>query len=471
MIILAARADGFLRRILVSDTFLAMKERLASTALTLLRPGLHRHLRELEATQWLCRDDLIEIQKRKLRKLLVHAHNRVPYYRKIFSGQGIDPQTLRLHDDLSRIAFLNKKDIEDNFDSLIAADTRKRDRTLNRSGGSTGSRTRFINDRRAAALLQAHVLRNDRWTGWDSGRKQACLWLAYGDILKSQQWFRRLLNKFVLRRLFLPSRQMDDDVMFRYANAITRFKPDLIAGYASALGLFARFAQIHSLRLHHPRGVISAAEALDDDEREIIESVFGAKVYDRYGSREISSIAQECEAHDGLHINAEHVHVEVVDAAGNPCRPGEIGEIVLTDLDNYAFPLIRYRIGDLGIVSEGRCPCGRGLPLLARVLGRSFDVITTPDKRYLCVSGRRFWTGNIEGIRIFQLIQHDLRTLEFRIVADQAFTPAERRKLERRARERYGSPVDIRITLVEDIPVSESGKHLRVISKISPFSN
>jgi phenylacetate-CoA ligase len=447
-----------------------MKEQLAKTASTLLGRGQSRCLRELEASQWLCSHDLIEIQKRKLKRLLVHAYSQVPYYKKVFSDRGIDPQSLRLYDEFSKIAFLNRRDIEKNFNSLIAANSRRRDCIRNRSGGSTGSSTYFMNDRRAARFLEALPLRNARWTGWDIGRKQACLWSSYGDISRSRQWFRRLLNKFVLRRLIFSARQMSDGVMFRYADAINRFEPELIIGYASALGLFARFAQVNSVRLHPPLGVISSAEALEEGEREIIESVFGAKVFNRYGSREISSIAHECEAHSGLHINAEHVYVEVVDAAGNPCRHGEMGEIVVTDLDNYAFPFVRYRIGDLGIASDGLCSCGRGLPLLARVLGRSFDVITTPDKRYLCVAGRLFWTGNISGIRIFQLIQHDLRTLEFKIVADKSFTPVERMKLETRVRERYGGPVDIRITLVDDIPVSESGKHLRVISKISPFN-
>jgi len=446
-----------------------MGKRMAQAALALFGRYPSRQLRELEASQWLSPEELGEMRNRKLGRLLVHACEHVPYYRKLFSECGIDPRRLRLPDDFLRIPFLSRDDVRRSFNDLIAGDSRPRDRMLNRTGGSTGARTFFMNDRRALPLHWALVLRNQRWTGWDIGRRQALLWAAYSDVTQSLQWHRRLFGRYVLRRLFLPAREMSDENMRRHAQAIDRFKPELITGYASALTLFARFLQRSGLRVHPPLAVVSAAEALEEGARAIVESVFRAPLFNHYGSREISNIAHECEAHSGLHINAEHVHVEVVDGRGRPCAPREKGEIVVTDLDNQVFPFIRYRIGDLGVAAGGNCSCGRGLPLLAGVLGRSFDVITTPDGRYLCVSGTLFWLGDVNGVRSFQLIQHDLRTLEFKIVADDSFTQGERAKLEQRVRERYGEPVDIRITLVDDIPVPESGKRMRVISKISPF--
>lgn len=332
-------------------------------------------------------------------------------------------------------------------------------------------RTSFLNDRRALPMLRALVLRNKRWTGWEIGRKEAVLWSSFPDLTKHRRWHRRLCDELLLRRLFLSAAEMSDEVMRRYAQALDRYEPELITGYASALALLARFMRRNGLRLHPPRGIVSSAEALEEGDREEIESAFGARVFNRYGSREIGGIAQECEVHGGLHVNAEHVYLEVVDRAGNPCRPGETGEIVVTDLDNYVFPFIRYRIGDLGTAAHGPCPCGRGLPLLARVVGRSFDVITTPDGRYLCLTTYRFWIGDVRGIGGLQVIQHDLHTLELRIVADASFTEAERAKLEKRVRRHYGGPVAIRITPVNDIPAGESGKRLRVISRISPFAS
>lgn len=442
---------------------------LVLAAMNLAGCGFSRRLRELEASQWLSPEDLSEIRNRKLRKLLVHASEHVPYYRRLFSECGIDARGLRIPEDFSGIPFLGRNDVQRNFNDLVAGDSRPRDRIRNCSGGSTGASISFVNDRRAAALRRALFVRNCRWTGWDIGRKQALLWAAYSDISQHQQWHQRLVGRYLLRRIFLPARELSEAAMRRHAVAICRFRPQLITGYTSSLALFARFLGRTGLVVPRPLGVVSSAEVLEDGDRQVIEEAFSAPVFDRYGSREIACIAQECEAHAGLHINAEHVYVEVVDSGGRPCPPGETGEIVVTDLDNHVFPFIRYRIGDLGVAARGRCSCGRGLPLLAKLLGRSFDVITTPDGRYLCVAGTIFWIGDVRGVGSFQLIQHDLRTLEFKIVADGSFTQAERAKLERRVRERYGGPVEIRITLVDDIPVGESGKRRRVISKISPF--
>jgi phenylacetate-CoA ligase len=226
----------------------------------------------------------------------------------------------------------------------------------------------------------------------------------------------------------------------------------------------------NDLKVHSPKGIVTSAETLYPHQRETIESVFGCRIFNRYGCREAGNIAQECEEHNGLHIFSEHVVVEVVDEKGDPAPPGEPGEIVVTKLDNYVFPFIRYRIGDIGVLSERRCPCGRNLPMLESVEGRVFDIIVGTNGNHL--SGT-FWTillrEYVSGISKFQVIQEEYGKILLKLEAGSGFSEKEKEKLISKIRERCGEDMNVEIETVEEIEQTESGKHRFVISKVSPY--
>jgi len=207
--------------------------------------------------------------------------------------------------------------------------------------------------------------------------------------------------------------------------------------------------------------------------RETIQRVFRAPVFNRYGSREVGDIACECEAHQGLHVCPVTHYVEILREDGTPARPGEVGEIVVTSLTNYAMPLIRYRIGDMGAWAEKDCSCGRNWPLLKEVTGRVTD-------SFVSASGTRvhgeYFTHLLyfrDWVKKFQFLQESYTRIRLLIVPavppDQAkwIVEQERADLEAKVQLVMGPECSLEIELVSDIPPSPSGKYRYTISKVS----
>jgi phenylacetate-CoA ligase len=439
---------------------------LSRVLLGAIRPNRLKALHQLEESQWMPREKIREAQREKLMPLLSHAASHVPYYREEFGRLGIISEDIKGLEDLGRLPVLKKNIIRDNFSRLVADNVAPKVCWPSSTSGSTGFTLDFYHDRRTSNFTRALGLRGNEWTGWTIGDRHAVLWGLTADDMTTglYGWIK---NSVIHRRMFLSSYEMNNEKMIDFRQRINKFKPLLIEGYASALNLFSQFLKDHQLWIYRPKGVISTAETLNSQQREVISSAFHCRVYNRYGSREVSGIAQECEEGSGLHIFAEHVIVEVLNERDEPCRPGEIGKIVVTDLDNYAFPFIRYEIGDLGVASEKVCPCGRGLPLLASVEGRVWDVIIGANRNRLVGT---FWlVHGIKGIRQFQVVQDRIGELKLNVVADPGFGEGERQKLIQRVHANCGMDMKVDIQLVDSIPPADSGKHRYIISKVSPF--
>lgn len=406
---------------------------------------------------------LKEQQETAFLKLIDHARSNVPYYSNIL--RNIDIRSL---DDITSIPFLTKKTIRENFEDLKATDIPPERFIPNSTGGSTGEKLEFYGD--TDQILASLLLRSNTWTGWDVGEKQMQLWGAHYDISKARGFVNRFKSSLIQRNLLLSSYDMTEEDMRDYHGRINRYRPALITGYPSAMALFSEFIRGNGLTVHSPKGIITSAETLYEHQRKIIESVFGCRVLNRYGCREVGGVAQECLEQDGLHIFTEHVMIEVVDDNGKPCGPEESGEIVVTKLDNLAFPFIRYRIGDIGVLSDRICPCGRNLPMLEKVEGRVFDIVVGTNGNHL--SGT-YWTillrEYVEGISCFQVIQEEFGKLLLRLIVDDRFDEGEKVKLVKGIREKCGEDMEIDIEIVDDIPLTGSGKHRFVVSKVSPY--
>lgn len=442
-----------------------MHKYLSKLLLKLTRPSRLRRLKELRENEFCSPEILRDQQEKRFLDLIKHAKINIPYYRKILNGIKIESL-----DDITAIPFLTKKIINQEMDSLKAENLPPGRFIRNSTGGSTGEKLIFFND--SNENLDAFLMRGNSWTGWEVGEKQAQLWGAHYDVARARILFNRFKHLMVHRKIMMSSYRMSEHDMAEYLDMINKHKPSLLTGYSSALNLFSEFIRNNNLHVYSPKGIISSAETLHEYQRKTIQSVFQSKVLNRYGCREVGNIAHECLEQKGMHIFTEHVFIEIINENGEPCEAGETGEIVITKLDNYSFPFIRYRIGDLGVLSGRTCPCGRNLPLLEEVKGRVFDLIVGTNGNHL--SGT-FWTillrEFVEGIRQYQVIQEKYGELLLRLIVDRNYSRDSESKLVKKIKENCGEAMSVEIEIVDELPLAESGKHRFIISKVSPFVN
>ena len=285
-------------------------------------------------------------------------------------------------------------------------------------------------------------------------------------IRRSSSHLRGRIHGFVARVLFLSSYDLTPQIMDNYIERINKFRPKLLISYPGPLEVFAEYVKEKKIILPSIKSIITSAEQLFSHQRTLFEKVFNAQVYDRYGSRELGDIAHECSDHCGLHVNSSRALVEILDDEGNNVSPGEIGELYITDLDNYGMPMIRYQIGDRAAWSEKiNCKCGRGLPLLSRIEGRSMDVIKTKTNLKL---GGTFWTilfRTKRGIKQFQVVQKNTKGIFVYYVPDNNFSKAILKFFENIIKEKCGNDFNVIFIKKNSLKKTVSGKHRIVISE------
>lgn len=435
-------------------------------------PGYHMlkgtkvmaRLNELERNQWKSKEELSILQESKLKMLLLHAYENVPFYRQRFDALGIGTAELYRPENFSQIPLLTKKDINENRDKMISTKLRGNKLIPNSTSGSTGEALYLYKDIRSLAYKRASTIRNGEWLGIRLGDNSATLWGAPMDMKKASA-LRGRLHGWVNNFLFLSSYELSDKKMAEYQTRLSKFKPKLLISYPGPLTVFAEYLLKEGKKVPSIRSIISSAETLFPWQRDIIESAFSCPVYNRYGCREFGDIAHECPKREGLHISSDRVVVEILDEELKTVPTGKMGEIVITDLDNYGFPLIRYRIGDIGSFKKEPCSCGRGLPLLEQVEGRTLDVVRAPNGNRL---GGTFWTllfRSKPGIKSFQVIQETLDDITVKYVKDHSVT-IDLPVFEKRIKEKCGAGFTIHFEEVSDIPKTASGKTRFVVSKI-----
>ena len=331
--------------------------------------GAGAAIRELLSHDHLERGQVKAVEDKKLRSLLVHAHDTVPYYRRLFEECGLDATDASGIADFGKLPRLTKDLIKAHSAELHSNHLTGNRLDPNSTSGSTGSPMHFFTDRRSKRYRRATVVRNRRWIGIRVGDPVVRLW---GSPIEQRMAtsFRGRVHSAVTRETILSAYSASDSDFERYASYIQSFNPRLLIGYPSVLSQFARFCRDQGKRFPSLTAVIASAETLYDAHRVDIESGLGTEVYNRYGCREVGDIAHEVSGGRGLYVNSDRVFLEIVDDAGDPCRAGVLGQLLVTDLDNFGMPLIRYAIGDLGAWSsdaESILP----FPALERVEGRS----------------------------------------------------------------------------------------------------
>ncbi len=443
------------------------------------RLALGGRLSKLDAVrraQWLPPDAVEDLQRDLLARLLRHAHDHVPYYRRVLELAEVVSSSGRI--DLSRferIPLLDKPLLRAHFDELSSDDLAKRKWGYSLSGGSTGEPIRIIHDSRDD-WMRAMIILFDEWSGRRLGEKQVGLWGARRDLQEHggsvrARWRQRLRNQ-----VWLDAFAMTPDAMREYVDVINRYEPKRILAYAGSIHELAKFIEREGLRVYSPVGIMTSADTLHPAARATIERVFRAPVYDRYGSREAGPMASECDHHEGLHVAVPTHYVEILRADGRRASPGEIGEIVVTCLTMWAMPLIRYRIGDLGAWAEKPCSCGRSWPLLREVTGRVCDNFALPGGGTVFGAFFTMPFFGMDWVDRFQVVQESLQLLRILIVPVRELPPQERveadlRKVDLEMRAVLGDDVEIVHEFVREIDVSPTGKLRYTISKVSPVES
>ncbi len=321
-----------------------MSSLLARALLKTMRPERMRLLKELKETQWRSPAYLEELNRTKLSALLLHSCANVPYYRDFCAQAGIDPASVGA-DDLASFPLITKKEMIDDQARFIDPAAPASDRIRNSTGGSSGIPFDFFNDRKSIESRMASDLRSRVWTGWRLGDPQALLWGHRRDNKTTHSFRGRLLAKYAHRSLTLNTFNLTSSDVANFHAQLQSFSPRLLLGYSSALNFLATYLRDHELVIETLQGIISSAETLTPEYRENIENVFSCPLFNRYGSREFGVVAQQCEILEGMHIFTDQIHVEILNPEGRTCNPGELGEIVITDLTNRVMPFIRYRTG------------------------------------------------------------------------------------------------------------------------------
>jgi phenylacetate-CoA ligase len=422
-------------------------------------------LRELEASQWKSRAELEALQLEKLRRLLNYACQNVPYYKRVFDQQGVSPQSIRSLEDFRRVPLLTKETIQEHRDELVSEAYRPDQLIPNHTGGSTGKPLRFYQDRQQRDYGSAAKLRCNRWAGWDFGKRTLRLWGHHADVAASRRLWGRL-RSLVLNDYTFDTFRFSETDMTALAEQMKAHPVQTIIAYASSLYQFARYLEESRVAVPAPDGIISSTDMLYPAQCAVIERVFATSVFDRYGCREVSLIAAECPEHSGMHIDITRLVVEFLNDAGEPCRSGERGHIVITDLTNYAMPFIRYRIEDIGVPLDEPCPCGRGLPLMKELSGRKSDILRTPRGEFVSANALTTLLSDIPGLGQVQLVQERLGLLVVRVVKRAAYDEASEMKFRTQLAHYLGPKMDIRFEYVDDIPPLPSGKYRFSISHL-----
>jgi len=417
----------------------------------------------LETTQWLPASELLDLQWARIGTLLKHAYEHVPYYQEIMRERRTDPNSTVRQRSLETLPLLDRATISEQLDRLRGTNVSPERFVPNGTGGSTGEPLRFFDDRQEAGWSDAAIWRSHRWYGIDVGDRCTYLWGSNFDLSRFQglsgRWRSRLLNLQML-----PAWELSEKTAPRFDQMLRDFRPRLLLGYAGALYEWARLLGTGREPIPRLSAVIASAETLDEQAREMIEASFKVPVYNRYGGRDIHFVAQECREREGLHINCENVFVEII-RDGQPAAPGELGEIVISRLDNFAMPFIRYRSGDLGVMAEGSCRCGRSLPLIAKIEGRLQDAIVTSDGRII---SRLFFAHMMKDcpeVKAFQVHQLSIDQLLVMVVLkDQPFSSQPR--IQRIIEQYMGRDMNVKFEVHDALALTPSGKRRITISHI-----
>lgn len=418
------------------------------------------NLEFIKSIEYKSKEEIKAIQVDKLEKLLLHAHKNVPYYNKILKASGVVIDSKVNLENFSKIPILTKDIIRENFEDLKSKDLNKRKWYVNTSGGSTGVPVKFVQDKEYWDKAISTKLFYSLMAGKDLGEKEIKLWGSERDIFEGSIGHKAKLQNWLYNRLLLNSFLMSEEDMKRYVKIWNEFKPVIVWTYVDSIYEFTKFIDKNNLEICSPKSIIVTAGTLHKDVRDFVEIVFKSKIMNQYGSREAGDIAAECINREGLHIFEYCQYVEVLNDELEPVKEGELGQIYVTNLNNYSMPLIRYKIGDIASISNKMCSCGRGFSMLAEVTGRVTDHFLKRDGTIIHGEyfTHLFYFKN--WVKKFQVVQEDYNFVNVYVVLNETKDEKDIEDIKEKIKIVMGNDCRIKFEFVDEIDHSKSGKFL-----------
>jgi len=433
-------------------------------SLSVRHQAISSYCTKLDQTQWFSNSEIENLQYQNFLKLISHVLRYTPYYQKKL--RGIDLSSIRDLSDIKKLPFLEKGDLKIHSDALLSINGKRGFKKT--TGGSTGNPVTVYQSANAIAAADAAYWRGFGWAGIDMCDKQARFW---GMPRNRKDIVLTKVKDFILNRKRCSAFSFGEDDMFRYYHRLNKFRPKFIYGYVSMLEEFSKFMIKNNVSLKHsPVCVVTTSEVLTDYHRELICTAFQCRVYNEYGCGEVGTIAHECEF-GSMHINAENAIVEIVQD-NVVVDDGESGEIVVTDLNNFAMPLVRYKLKDIGYIDPTPCACGRGLPVLGEVKGRAYDTIYNRSGQAFHGEYFLYLFEDLQrlGVEVsgFQVIQNFYDNFTIKIIMHRSeFKNLVENYILEKVQESFGSDVYIKFLYVERIDREKSGKIRLIKSTVS----
>lgn len=420
--------------------------------------------RQMEESQWWSAERIAALQVERLKAFLTNIGANVPYYRELFASTGFDPRAVKSTADLQPLPFLTKAVIKDNTDALRADDAKGLARF--NTGGSSGVPLIFFIGTERVTHDVAAKWRATRWWDVDIGDPEVVVWGS--PIELGTQDRMRLIRDKLMRTELLPAFEMSDERVEAFIARIRQMRPKMLFGYPSAISHIAGYAEKKGLRLDDlgVKVVFVTSERLYDHQREVISRVFASPVANGYGGRDAGFIAHACPS-GSMHITAEDIVVEIIDGEGNVLPRGKSGEIVVTHLATRDYPFVRYRTGDVGVLSDHACPCGRGLPVLSEIQGRSTDFVIAADGTVMHGLALIYVLRDIPGVASFKIVQETTLLTTVFVEPGKLFKAEDVTRIEDGLKRRLGDAVTIDVKLVDVVPAEASGKFRYVISRVA----
>ncbi len=416
------------------------------------------HFSALQKSQFWSTEKLREDQLKRLQKLLKDSYDNTTYYRTIMDERGLTPDSFQSLDDLKKLPVLTRDITFDRQEQFFSKKFNKKFLQEFTSGGTTGQHAILFREQESFNIKLAMAWRHENWMGKSLCDKIGHVWPAAMDINDNEPFRTRFKNRYLDRRVIYNAGALDNASLNFINQDLLKFDPEYLKVFPSALFGYTEFCIEN--KLEHPKykSILSTGEPLSATQRKLFEQTYDCEVFDMYGSREVGNTSSECPAHSGMHIAMETSLVEFV-KDNKEVAGGTEGEMLITDLTNFAFPLIRYAINDYGIPMKESCTCGRGLVRMDKALGRLSDNIYKPDGSKIL--------GHVLGIAITfegptigqtQVIQKSLTEFEVKITNKPEPTKEVLEFIEREMKLLIGQSINIKIEVVDEIPKEKSGK-------------
>ena len=435
--------------------------------------GAHtmRCLAQLEQSQWWPASRLQGLQSERLQRLVQHAYAHVPFYRETMAKHGLAPSDIRDVSDLVRLPILSKTAVRTQLPRLISDTCEPASLLRGTTSGSTGTPLVFYSTRHDQIDRgYARTARAFQWAGLEIGDRFAYVGRLHNEPRLRGRVVQRASNR-AKRVMHVNPDQLEENRLAQTVDRLRRARLHGLWGYPMSLAVIAEFIRRESVQAPTLNSIVTGGAQLPPTARRLLTEVFGTEPHSKYATTEVFGIASECEAHEGLHVQAEDVIVEVVDDAGHPVPVDSHGRIIVTNLHNYGMPFIRYDIGDIGSLAEGTCTCGRALPRLADIWGRNNSYILTPAGRRVSSGGLHFERLADLPVLQYQMVQEDIDTVILRLVPFEGLSSTEQEDLKTAARALFADDLadipSLTVELVQDIEPGPSGKHTFVFSRVA----